>query len=161
MFSAWNFLKHFPSLGRCCFPWVCFHSEWKTYPQESRLPETVKYSLWAQSCLGAFENGYCLCVRFRGGPWVSVNSVLHDSGDLRHKTLWAINTVSSLIQASCIYHPCPSSPTSLLPWLLMGSWGTSRGREPAADTAKLSRPVSILLSSHSLKKNEGLSSHPG
>lgn len=157
MFSAWDFLQHFPSLGRCCFPRVCFHPEWKDCPQDSRMPEMMKNSLRAQFHIVSSKNGYCLCAKPQGGLCVSVTSVvLHEQRGFKQRTLQTINTVSSSIQASCMCHAQGSQPHHGAGCCLdctMRYWLTTRADNLLLTQPRLSRHVSIPLHSHSLMKD--------
>ena len=94
------------------FPWAGAASQESDLILSGRLRhrnpgcQTVKYSLWAQSCVGAFENGFCLCTGFCGrAVWVLFMAVR-----IWNTRLWAINTVSSSIQSSCICLPLVLQP---------------------------------------------------
>ena len=106
VYSAWNFLQHFLSLGRCCFPRVWSHLEWKAQTQESRMPDCEIFLVGSVLCWSLWE---WLLLMYRV-LWESCVSSVHGGEDLKHKTLWAINTVSSSIQSSCICLPLVLQP---------------------------------------------------
>lgn len=104
------------------FPWAGAASQgllssWvEGHPQESRMPDCKIFLVGSVLCWSLWE---WLLLMYRG-LWESCGSSVHGSRDLKHKTLWAINTVSSSIKSSYIWLPQSSSPTSLLPWLHYG-----------------------------------------